>query len=67
MIDPRTVTNFDRTPEEFLGPWKSRGYTPFGAIRTMDMDGTLTEFLRSVKMRLLISSAMTMTMFAFIP
>jgi len=75
MIDPRTVTKFERTPEEleefllfsvvvagksafqqaqkleaFLGPWIARGYTPFGAIRTMDMDGTLVDFLKQAKM-----------------
>lgn len=75
MIDPKNITNFQRTPEQleefllfaivvagknsfqqarkledFLSPWRSRGYTPFGAIRTMDMDETLVDFLRSVKM-----------------
>lgn len=28
----------------------SGGYSPFGVIRTMDMDGSLEEFLRQVKM-----------------
>lgn len=35
--------------EAFLAPWRERGYTPFGALRTMDMDGSMTFFLRSVK------------------
>jgi hypothetical protein len=73
MIDPRKVTDFNRSPSEleefmlfsvvvagknaftqaqklndFLNIFN--GYTPFGAIRTMDMDGSLDHFLRSVKM-----------------
>lgn len=36
--------------QAFLGPWIERGYTPFGAIRTMDMDGSLVHFLKEVKM-----------------
>lgn len=75
MIDPKTVTNFERTPQEleefmlfsivvagknafvqankldeFINKFHGGGYTPFGVIRTMDMDGTLDFFLRSVKM-----------------
>jgi len=75
MIDPKTVTNFERTPQEleefmlfsivvagknafvqankledFLSPWRKNGYSPFAALRTMDMDGSMVEFLRSVKM-----------------
>lgn len=74
MIDPRKVTNFERTDEEleefmlfsvavagkgafqqaakvdeFIRKFHGGGYTPFGVIRTMDMDGTLDFFLRSVK------------------
>jgi hypothetical protein len=74
MINPKMVTNFQRTSnelEEFIlfsivvagkGAFQQaikleefiqkfhKGYTPFGVIRTMDMDGSLDFFLRSVKM-----------------
>jgi hypothetical protein len=36
--------------DRFLSKWTKHGYTPFGAIRTMDMDGTLEFFLKEVKM-----------------
>lgn len=36
--------------DQFLSRWRENGYTPFGAIRTMDMDGTLVDFLKQVKM-----------------
>lgn len=36
--------------DQFLSRWRKNGYSPFDAIRTMDMDGTLIDFLKQVKM-----------------
>ncbi len=36
--------------DKFLSKWIENGYTPFRAIRTMDMDGTLVDFLKQAKM-----------------
>ena len=36
--------------DKFLSKWSKYRYTPFGAIRTMDMDGSLDFFLKEVKM-----------------
>lgn len=36
--------------DQFLTRWKENEYSPLAAIRTMNMDGTLIDFLRQVKM-----------------
>jgi len=35
--------------DAFLSPFLKYGYTPFGVIRTLDMDGTLEKFLQEAK------------------